>query len=330
MGGSGRTVGAIPGVLTLQLPDALGVMERRAAPRARLNPKEGATLTALQDLLQGVGITGVVENLSGGGAKVRVEKAMAVGTEKRLVLGTSLVRSGQKFLMLKLNKVPRCPAAMEPRGQAVYLVHEPGGLMMGLRFDPPAPAVAAALRTFVAQRCKPIPARLPARIRRRPGPAPEEAGPGPEQGGTGAEDGTQPLTAWPAADSAERRHHPRLSLGPGFQARFMAGDLLVPEADLLDLSAGGCCLRLPLERCREIRRGVDLEEFHLLHPDLPKGVLPARVSWVLGRNPGALETGRPDPGRPERYCLAGVEFTGSPDRAARAIAAYVARNLKGG
>jgi len=296
------------------------------------NPKDvELTLTALQDLLQGVGITGVVENLSEGGAKVRVEKAMAVGTEKRLVLGTGLVRPGQKFLVLKLNKVPRCPAAMELRGQAVYLVQEPGGLMMGLRFDPPAPAVAAALRTFVALRCKPIPGRLPVRIRRRPGPAQEEAGPGPGQGGPGAdaEADTQPLAAppgaAPAADPAERRHHPRLSLGPGFQARFMAGDLLVPEADLLDLSAGGCCLRLPLERCREIRRGVDLEEFHLLHPDLPKGVLPARVSWVLGRTPGALEGGGPD-----RYCLVGVEFTGIPDRAARAIGAYVARNLRNG
>lgn len=32
VGGSGRTVEAIPGVLTLQLPDGLAVMERRAAP----------------------------------------------------------------------------------------------------------------------------------------------------------------------------------------------------------------------------------------------------------------------------------------------------------
>jgi hypothetical protein len=46
----------------------------------------------------------------------------------------------------------------------------------------------------------------------------------------------------PAGPGPERRHFPRLTLGVGFHARFLVGDELVPAADLLDLSAGGCCL----------------------------------------------------------------------------------------
>jgi len=122
------------------------------------------------------------------------------------------------------------------------------------------------------------------------------------------------------ADPAERRHSPRLTLGPGFQARFLAGDTLVPEADLLDLSTGGCCLRLPLDDCQEIQRDASLDEFHFLHPDLPKGVLRGRVKWVLGRNPGAMESAGPG-----RYCLVGVE---SPEAVARGIEEYVARLLQ--
>jgi hypothetical protein len=129
LGGDGRLLEARPGIVALQLPVSLAVMERRAGPRARLNPKERATFTALQDLFQGVGITGALENIGEGGAKVRVDKAVAIGSDKRLVLGLNLVPPCQRFLVVKLNKVPRCPAVMEAEGRAVHLGHEGGALM---------------------------------------------------------------------------------------------------------------------------------------------------------------------------------------------------------
>jgi c-di-GMP-binding flagellar brake protein YcgR len=313
LGGAGQALEVRPGILALRLPDTLGIQERRKTPRARLNPKELATLTALQDLFEGVGITGTVENLSEGGAKVVVDKAVAIGSEKRLVLGPRLVPAGQKFLVVKLNKVPRCPAAMEVEGKAAHLGFEGGALVLGIAFsNVPAP-VATALRAFVQQRCPPAPTALPPKVRRPPEPRGQEPAPDAP---------ADPPAPPPAGDPAERRHSPRLSLGDGFQARFMAGDALFPEADLLDLSTGGCCLRLPLDRCQEILQGVRLDEFHFLHPDLPTGVLEGRVKWVLGRNPGALESGGPG-----RYCLVGVEFQDVPDPVRQAIAAYVARHM---
>ncbi|WP_306598550.1 hypothetical protein [Geothrix sp. 21YS21S-2] len=167
IGGSARLLETRSGVAVLELPDALELKERRGAPRARLNPKEGATITALTGLFDGVGITGVIENISETGARVRVEKGMAIKGEKRLPLGTALVPVGQPFMLIKLNKLPKCPAAMELEGKAVYLDAGGGGLTMGFSFSRPKADVAAALRGLVASRTSSVPSSLPAKSRRK-------------------------------------------------------------------------------------------------------------------------------------------------------------------
>lgn len=167
IGASARLLETRSGVAVLELPDTLELKERRGAPRARLNPKEGATITALTGLFDGVGITGVIENISETGARVRVEKALAIKGEKRLPLGTALVPVGQPFMLIKLNKLPKCPAAMELEGKAAYLDTGGGGLTMGFAFSRPKADVAAALRGLVASRTSSIPSSLPAKSRRK-------------------------------------------------------------------------------------------------------------------------------------------------------------------
>ena len=157
-----------PNVLVLELPDNLEVMERRAQPRARLNAKEGATLTALTGLFEGVGINGAVENISESGARIKVDKAMNLKGEKRLPLGTSLVPVGQPFMLIKVNKLPKCPGVMELEGRAVYLDAGQGGLAMGLRFDKPRADFASALRGMVGSRTTAIPTSVPPKARRKP------------------------------------------------------------------------------------------------------------------------------------------------------------------
>lgn len=111
----------------------------------------------------------------------------------------------------------------------------------------------------------------------------------------------------------ERRKTPRLSLGPGFGARFMVGDRLVPDAELTNLSAGGCCLKVSADLGAELTVGDALEEFHFLHDDLPRGVLQARVRWVLGRI--------------GRRCLVGVDFGPAPAGLGEALEAFVSTRL---
>ena len=167
LGGTGRLVESRPGVAVLDLPETLEIKERRGQPRARLNPKEGATLTALTGLFEGVGITGVIENLSESGVRVRVEKGMSIKGEKRLPLGTGLVPVGQPFMLVKLNKVPKCPAALELEGKAVYLESGPSGLALGVAFTKPRADVAASVRGMVASRTSATPTTLPPKARRK-------------------------------------------------------------------------------------------------------------------------------------------------------------------
>jgi CheY-like chemotaxis protein len=156
------------GAAILDLPDTLELRERRSLPRARVNNKEGATFTALTGLFEGVGITGALENVSETGARVRVEKGMSIKGEKRLSLGSGLVPVGQPFILVKLNKVPKCPAVMELEGQAVYLDVGNTGLIMGVKFTRPKADVCGALRGMVASRASAIPTTLPPKARRKP------------------------------------------------------------------------------------------------------------------------------------------------------------------
>ena len=339
LGATTRAAETREGVVVLHFPETLALMERRRLPRARLNPKENASLTALQDIFEGVGITSSLENVSEGGARVRVEKAIAISSQKPMVMGTNLVTPGQAFMVLKLNNLPKSAPSLETKGRAIYLSHGPGSLVMGFAFDKPPQAVEAALRRLVAGRAKPIPDAIPPKVRRIKEPEKEEVPEPPVKlpeapvAAAPAVAATPESPLIPAAKDLvgeaviitgrERRTQPRLSLGQGFQARFQAGANLVFDADLLDVSVGGCCLRLPPAGCTELQSGALLEEFHFLHRDLPNGVLQARVSWILGKN--AAER----PGSSEgRYCLVGIEFTGPSPEIVEGLEAYIAWHIE--
>jgi CheY-like chemotaxis protein/c-di-GMP-binding flagellar brake protein YcgR len=167
MGGATRISEARSGIVVAELPDELELMERRKQPRARLNPKEGANLTALTNLFEGVGVNGAMENLSEGGCRVRVEKALNIKDEKRLPLGTALLPKGQAFMVLKLNKVPKCPSVMEITGKVAYLDDSGGGLALGVEFDKLRGDYASAIKGLVSSRTGSIPSSVPAKARRK-------------------------------------------------------------------------------------------------------------------------------------------------------------------
>jgi len=181
LGATARVCEIRGGTVVLEIPGELDLLERRKQPRARLNPKEGATLTGLTSLFEGVGITGILENLSESGCRVRVEKAMNIKDQKKLGIGTALVPVGHSFMILKLNKVPRCPAVMEMGGQVAYLDDSSGGLVLGIVFE--KSEFSGALRGMVANRAGSMPSSLPPKARRKtvldepdpePAPRPEK------------------------------------------------------------------------------------------------------------------------------------------------------------
>ena len=100
-------------------------------------------------------------------------------------------------------------------------------------------------------------------------------------------------------DDTSRRRFPRLSTGSeyGVCCKF-AGEILV-RAELQNLSAGGCGLRVPRAETAGIEMGARFDALYLKHPHLPYVPLEGLVMWMLGKVPGNT-TGD---------VLVGLEFT---------------------
>ena len=171
----GRLLEVKPGTLIVELPASIELAERRKKPRARLNPREGATALALTGLFDGVGITGIVENISETGVCIRVEKAMEVKTQKKMHMGGNLMAVGQPLMMIKLSKLPKC-AVLELEGTVAY-VDASQGLLVGIAFDPGKAALLGGVRALVASRTTAIPTTVPPKVRRQPEAELEDAGP---------------------------------------------------------------------------------------------------------------------------------------------------------
>ncbi|MDP2875791.1 MAG: hypothetical protein Q8O00_06365 [Holophaga sp.] len=165
LGATARLVEVRGSTVVVEIPEDLSLSERRKQARARLNAKEGATLTGLTSLFEGVGITGTIENISETGCRVRVEKALNIKDQKKLGIGSALVSVGHAFMILKLNKVPRCPAVMELDGKVAYVDDKSGGLVLGLLFE--KSEFTSALKSLVANRAGSIPSAVPPKARRK-------------------------------------------------------------------------------------------------------------------------------------------------------------------
>ena len=101
-------------------------------------------------------------------------------------------------------------------------------------------------------------------------------------------------------EQGERRREIRLSTtGDGYQVSFRCRERSVTRAKLVNVSACGCGLEIPMGEVRDLDTGSVLEDCFLLHPDLPCVPLWCTVARMLGKVPG----------KTNGYVLVGVEFT---------------------
>ncbi len=167
------------GSATVELPSEIVLAERRKRPRARINAREGATVTALTGLFDGVGITGTLENISETGFSVRVDRAMEVKTQRKMHMGPNLMPPGQALMLVKLAKLPKCPT-LELEGTVIHL-DAAQGLVIGIAFEKGKEGLLAPVRSLVAGRTGAIPTTVPPKARRLAEPEPrEEAEPAPK------------------------------------------------------------------------------------------------------------------------------------------------------
>lgn len=312
IGGSWQVVSTRTGQADLALPESLAILERRKKPRAKLNPREGATLTALTGLFEGTGLTGVIENLSESGARIRVERAMEVKGERKLSLHTSLINPGHEFGILRLSKLPRLPGAWECSGRCVYLEGGSAALFLGVSWSAFPPEALGALRSLISSRVASVPASLPPKTRRNqepeptqprekpaegaPKPAPAEpepsqpAAPAPAPPPEPASAPPEPVPAEPPRNTALLRLKKRsrtvaVVATPGNPHRVLAMDHLGEEGygkvvsaqtlrDLLDLLDEAKPNLLVIEDGVAELQGIELvDALHRVHADLPPIVL---------------------------------------------------------
>jgi CheY-like chemotaxis protein len=172
-----RLIEIRPGSALLEVPSDLALAERRKKPRARLNAREGATVTALTGLFDGVGINGSVENISETGLCIRVDRAMDVKTQRKMHLSGNLLDVGQPFMVIKLSKLPKCPT-IELAGTVAY-VDARQGVLIGVLFEPGKDGLLAPIRSLVSSRTSAIPAQVPPKARRQVDPDREAEGSSP-------------------------------------------------------------------------------------------------------------------------------------------------------
>lgn len=173
------------GVLQVAPPTEIELAERRKKPRARLSVKEGATGTALTGLFDGIGATGSVDNVSEGGFRLKVEKAMEIKGERKLHPSQSLMTPGTVLMMVKLSKLPKAPN-LEIDGKVCYAQMDGSTLYLGITFS----NEQGALKGLVSSRATAVPSSVPPKARRaaekprepeapRPPAAPKAEAPAP-------------------------------------------------------------------------------------------------------------------------------------------------------
>ena len=161
-----------PGSAVIEIPSSFELMERRKKQRAKVNPREGTTCTLLSGLFDGIGIIGLADNMSEAGARVKVEKAIEIKTEKPINITGRTLHTGQIFPIVKITKIPRSVVTMECGGKLIYSEVTGGNPYVGISFEELKSEFARVLDGFVTGRNSPPPTSLPPRARRAAAPAP--------------------------------------------------------------------------------------------------------------------------------------------------------------
>lgn len=160
----------------LGLPLRVKLAERRKQPRARFGPRERASVTLLESLGRGVGASGKVRDLSMNGLSMRVEKMISIGDDRRIPPSLGHFQSGQRFLLVRINDLPRAPM-LECGGCLAHAVSTPEGIVLGLQFEGVGALELRILEQVLQRRLPSTGHRFPVRQRKSHAGGPEEPEP---------------------------------------------------------------------------------------------------------------------------------------------------------
>ena len=116
------------------LPEAIRHAERRGLMRTRFTAREKATVAVLENLFEGVGLSGPILNLGLGGLAFRVDRAMDIRQDRRLTVRGDLIAPGRVMALIRLQDLPHVPT-LECGATVMHFGARDEGVVAGLRFE---------------------------------------------------------------------------------------------------------------------------------------------------------------------------------------------------
>lgn len=161
-----------------KLPAAIRHAERRDTVRVHFRSREKLSVVVLQGLLEGLGLTGELVDLSLGGCGFLVHRAIRIQDERRMPVRADLLVPGAPLALVRLTNLPHLPM-VECAGRVSHLHQWPGGVTMGLAFESLGAFESGILAKFMAERIPGFRADFPWKRRYRDLTEAERLGPQP-------------------------------------------------------------------------------------------------------------------------------------------------------
>lgn len=179
-----------------RLPPKIQFAERRMAMRARIGSREKASVAIFEGLSAGLAASGRMLNLSMEGLCMRVDRAVQLDGDRRLVPHPDLLHEGQRLQLVRILNLPHLPV-LECSGEVRYARASQGGpVLVGIHLDGVGSAESHYLEQYMARRMPSFTLTFP--IRRRKGVGGESDDGEPEEENpteTPTEDGGQDFQA---------------------------------------------------------------------------------------------------------------------------------------
>jgi c-di-GMP-binding flagellar brake protein YcgR len=119
-------------------------------------------------------------------------------------------------------------------------------------------------------------------------------------------------------DFDNRRRFTRVNVDDQHTVRFHLREQERVGLTMTNLSAGGCCVKVPQNQSEGLEKGTPVELLYLVHRKIPSVPLRATICWLLGKQAG----------RTDGYVLVGFEFTDISPQYQEVLETYVEELVK--
>ena len=133
------------------LPVAMVPAERRDSVRAKMRSRDEFSIIVLEGLFEGLGLSGILVDLSVGGCCFLIKRAIRIQGERRLPISEALSTVGTPLALVRLPNLPHLPM-VECGGTLCSIRQGVDGVIVGLRFEGLGAFETGILGKFLSER----------------------------------------------------------------------------------------------------------------------------------------------------------------------------------